>query len=211
MKKVIIVILMLMCSLADAKGSFSSGGGRGGFSSGGSRSSFSAPSRAAPMRAMSQPARAPMRTTTTTTVNRSTTRNYSTHVNYGGGHMYGGMGMGYGYSNGILTGMILGNMMHPYGTMMYGGPGMYGNNALLYPDGRVVNQQGYQVGTYANDQFTAQSGGMVAQAVPQDAMQPQAQPQAQPVQVIVPNDPTETVLAFTIAAIFVIILLVIIL
>lgn len=96
--------------------------------------------------------------------------------------MYGGFGMGYGYSNGLLTGMIIANMMHPQGTAMYAGPGSYGNNALLYPDGRVVNQQGYLVGNYQNGQFSAVSdGSMVAQAVPQDAFQ-----QQQPIQVAQP-------------------------
>ena len=87
----------------------------------------------------------------------------------GGGMMYGGMGMGYGYSNGLLTGLIIGNMMHPHNTVVYAGGGSYNNNALLYPDGRVVNQQGYQVGTYANGQFTPVNGGMVAQQAPSDA------------------------------------------
>lgn len=87
--------------------------------------------------------------------------------------MYGGMGMGYGYSNGLITGMILGNMMHPQGTVVYTGSGSYSNNALLYPDGRVVNQQGYQVGTYVDGQFTAVDGGMVAQPAPQASPAPQ--------------------------------------
>jgi hypothetical protein len=96
--------------------------------------------------------------------------------------MYGGMGMGYGYSNGLLTGMIIGNMMHPHNTVIYAGSGMYNNNALLYPDGRVVNQQGYQVGMYQNGQFNAVNGGMVAQTVPADAGQYQSSTQvAQPV------------------------------
>jgi hypothetical protein len=83
--------------------------------------------------------------------------------------MYGGMGMGYGYSNGLLTGLIIGNMMHPHNTVVYTGGG-YSGNALLYPDGRVVNQQGYQVGVYQNGQFTAMNGGMVAQPAPADAL-----------------------------------------
>lgn len=86
--------------------------------------------------------------------------------------MYGGMGMGYGYSNGLLTGMILGNMMHPMNTVIYTGGGGYNNNALLYPDGRVVNQHGYVVGTYINGQFSPISNGeLVGQPVPQDARQ----------------------------------------
>lgn len=122
--------------------------------------------------------------TTTTSISRSISspRSYSSHVNYGGGMAYGGFGMGYGYSNGLLTGMIISNMMHPYGTVMYAGPGMYSNNALLYPDGRVVNQQGYLVGNYINGQFSAVSnGGMVAQQVPQDAFNQQSQQIAQPI------------------------------
>jgi hypothetical protein len=93
---------------------------------------------------------------------------------------YGGWGMGYGYSNGLLTGLLIGNMMHPYGSTMYMGGGMYNNNALLYPDGRVVNQQGYQVGTYNNGQFNAVNGGMVAQNAPSDAYQT-----SQPQQVVI--------------------------
>jgi hypothetical protein len=96
----------------------------------------------------------------------------------GGGYagapmMYGGMGMGFGYSNGLLTGLIIGNMMHPHNTVVYSGGG-YNGNALLYPDGRVVNQQGYQVGTYANGQFSPVNGGMVAQQAPADAVQYQS-------------------------------------
>lgn len=83
------------------------------------------------------------------------------------------MGTGYGYSNGLVTGMILGNMMHPTNTVVYAGGGAHNNNALLYPDGRVVNQNGQQIGTYQNGQFTEmQNGPIVAQPVPQDALQP---------------------------------------
>jgi hypothetical protein len=91
--------------------------------------------------------------------------------------MYGGWGMGYGYSNGLLTGMIIGNMMHPQHTVMYVGPGTYSNNALLYPNGMVVDQRGYQVGMYQNGVFTPVAGGMVAQSVPADAGHQQVQPQ----------------------------------
>jgi len=81
--------------------------------------------------------------------------------------------MGYGYSNGLVTGMILGNMMHPHNTVVYSGGGAHSNNALLYPDGRVVNQNGQQVGTYQNGQFTEmQNGPMVAQPIPKDALKP---------------------------------------
>ena len=71
---------------------------------------------------------------------------------------------------------------------MYNGGGVYNNNALLYPDGSVVNQQGYQVGTYQNGQFTAvQNGPKVAQPVPADAGAEVVQPdQAQPTQVAQP-------------------------
>ena len=183
MKKLIFVTLMLITTLADARGGMSSGG-RGGFSSGG-RSFSSSPSRSfssTPSRSYSTPTRS---TTTTTT---TTSRSYS----YGGryvspGPMYGGWGMGYGYSNGLITGMIIGNMMHPHNTVMYTGPGVYNNNALLYPNGQVVNQQGYLVGNYSNGNFVpVENGAMVAQAVPQDAGQIQ-----QPVQpVIIKTGPT---------------------
>ena len=113
-------------------------------------------------------------TTSTTTVNRSYSGQY---VSPGG--MYGGWGMGYGYSNGLLTGLIIGNMMHPHGSVMYSGGGSYNNNALLYPDGRVVDQNGRVVGTYINNQFTPiQNGEIVAQPVPADAGgQPSTTPQ----------------------------------
>lgn len=112
------------------------------------------------------------RTTTTTT----TTSNTTTNRSYGGnfvspGPMYGGWGMGYGYTNGLLTGMIIAGMMHPHHTVMYSGPGVYANNALLYPNGQVVNQQGVHVGNYANGSFTPVTNGqVVAQQVPHDAM-----------------------------------------
>jgi hypothetical protein len=97
--------------------------------------------------------------------------------------MYGGWGMGYGYSNGLMTGLIIGNMMHPYGSVMYAGPGVYANNALLYPNGQVVNQQGVLVGTYTNGVFNPISNGqVVAQAVPQDVQATPVQPQ--PVQIV---------------------------
>jgi hypothetical protein len=89
----------------------------------------------------------------------------------GCGMMYGGWGMGYGYMNGMLTGLIIADLMHPNGTVMYNGGGVYNNNALLYPNGQVVNQQGYQVGTYQNGQFVPMANGpMVAQPVPADAV-----------------------------------------
>ena len=119
-------------------------------------------------------ATAPSRSTTTTTTTTTMNRTYSSPYVSPGGY-YGGWGMGYGYSNGLLTGLIIGNMMHPHGTVMYAGGGSYNNNALLYPDGRVVDQSGRVVGTYVNGQFTAvQNGQIVAQPVPADAG---AQPQ----------------------------------
>lgn len=181
---------LALSGLADAKGGMSSGGGRSSMSSG----SFSRPN-SAPIIAPAAPRQnsapvitpnaprpnsapvvtpnaAPRTTTTTTTTSVNRTSSYGYRSPYvGGGYMYGGMGMGYGYSNGLLTGMIIGNMMHPQNTVVYAGGGQYNNNALLYPDGRVVNQQGYQVGTYANGQFIPVNGGMVAQAVPADAGQ----------------------------------------
>lgn len=88
--------------------------------------------------------------------------------------MYPGFGMGYGYSNGMLTGLIIGNMMHPQGTTVYQGGGYAGGQALMYPDGRVVDQNGVQVGTYLNGQFTAvQNGSVIAQPVPAGFVPPQ--------------------------------------
>lgn len=84
------------------------------------------------------------------------------------------MGPGYYHNDGLLTGLIIGNMMHPQNTVVYAGGGAHSNNALLYPDGRVVNQQGQQVGTYQNGQFTeTPNGPTVAQPIPQSALQPQ--------------------------------------
>lgn len=188
-----ILIIMLCSSQADARGGMSSGG-RGGFSSG---RSYSAPRSAPASRSYSAPSRTV--TTTTTTRSSSVGRGYGGAGYYGGyGHpmMMGGFGMGYGYSNGLITGMILGNLMHPTGTTVYSGGG-YSGQALLYPDGRVVNQEGYQVGTYQNGQFAAQQGGMVAQPAPQP-----------PTPVVI--EPTYTA-AQIVAGVFVVILIVIIL
>ena len=85
----------------------------------------------------------------------------------------------------MMTGLILGNMMHPQGTVVYSGGGYSGGSALLYPDGRVVDQNGYQVGTYTNGQFTSAHGGMVAQPAPSDF-----QPPAQPVPVVIDSSPS---------------------
>lgn len=130
-----------------------------------------------------QTAQAPRTTSTTTTTTTTTNRSYSSRVNYSSGVHYGGFGYGYPYMgmNGLVTGMIIGSMMHPHNTVVYSGPGNYSGNALLYPDGRVVNNQGYQVGTYQNGQYApVENGAMVAQQVPQDAYQ-------QPQQVVVPK------------------------
>jgi len=176
MKKLLITILCAVAlSVSFAKGGGSSGGGGhgggGGHASSGGRSSSSmsaARSSPAPATPRANVANAPTKTTTNTT----TTTTHSTRVN-STPVAYGGMGMGYGYSNGLLTGMIIGNMMHPTNTVVYAGGG-YNGNALLYPDGRVVNQQGVQVGNYVNNQFVPVANGqVVAQAVPQDAYQPQ--------------------------------------
>lgn len=179
MKKLLWVSLLglfLVTSQALAKGGASSGGHSSG---GGGHASFSSASRggfsssrsvASPSSSYNRPSVSSTRTTTTTT------RTYRSNYVSPGGY-YGGMGMGYGYSNGLLTGLIIADLMHPQGTTVYTGGG-YNGNALLYPDGRVVNQQGYQVGQYSNGQYTPVDGGFVAQPVPQDAgvQQPAPQP-----------------------------------
>ena len=175
MKKIVgilFVLMFAMISVAEAKGGFSSGGGgaRGGFSSAARPSVATAPQRSV--------------TTTTTTVNRS----YSSRVSPGMG--YGGMGMGYHYSNGLMTGLIIGSMMHPHGTVMYNGYGSYSGNALLYPNGSVVDQSGRLVGSYVGGVFNPVMGGqIIAQQVPSDAMVQQV---AQPQPIVVQNhtDPT---------------------
>lgn len=161
MKSLIVVFLVfsMMASVALARGGYSSGG-RGGFSS--SRSSGISRSYSAP-RSVNRPSVTRSITTTTTRTRSGGYGGYGYHP-----MAMGGFGMGYGYSNGMMTGLILGNMMHPTGTTVYTGGG-YGGQALLYPDGRVVDQSGYQVGNYNNGQFVAQQGGMVAQPVPSDA------------------------------------------
>jgi hypothetical protein len=83
-----------------------------------------------------------------------------------------GPGFGYSNSNGLLTGLIIGNMMHPHNTTVYSGSGTHSNNALLYPDGKVVNKDGQQVGTYTDGAFTAvENGPIVASKVPADAVE----------------------------------------
>lgn len=179
MNKFMRTVALLACvslvapSFADAKGGSSSGGGRGGSSGGAGAARSSGPTGGGG--GASRPATgttttaAPRTTTTTTTTTTARTSTYSSRYVSPGG-MYGGWGMGYGYSNGLLTGMIIGGMMHPHGTIFYTGPGVYANNAVLYNDGRVVNRQGVLVGTYINGVFTpVENGGMVAQHVPADA------------------------------------------
>lgn len=205
MKRLISVLVLsfALVGIADARGGMSGGGGRGGFSSGG-RSVSVAPRPSAPAaapRPTPQVAPAPagrpataapapaQRTTTTTTTSTTTTRTAGGGY-VGGGMMYGGFGMGYGYSNGLLTGLIIGNMMHPHNTVVYTGGGQYNNNALLYPDGRVVNQQGYQVGMYQNGVFTPVNGGMVAQPAPADAVNSAPQMVQQPQPVVIKTGPS---------------------
>ena len=181
LKMCVVLLLAFAASFAGAKGGGSSGGGGHGgggghASSGGGRSvsSVSArpgPSPSAAPRPTAPQAAAPARTTTTTTTTR--TVNSSSRYVSGGGVAYGGMGSGYHYDNGLMTGLLIGNMMHPTNTVVYAGGGAYNNNALLYPDGRVVNQHGQQIGTYQNGQFTEmQNGPMAAQPIPQDALAP---------------------------------------
>ena len=191
LKLTVLCAALALSGLADAKGG-SSGGGRSASLVSVARPN-SAPSIAPTVRPNSAPVITPnaprpnsapvitpnaaprttTTTTTTTSVNRTSSYGYRSPY-IGGSYMYGGWGMGYHYNNGLMTGIIIGSMMHPYGSIMYAGPGMYSNNAMLYPDGRVVNQQGYQVGVYSNGQFVPVNGGMVAQAAPADAGQYQS-------------------------------------
>ena len=150
---------------------------------------------------------APTQTTTRTT---TLTRTYSSRYVSPGGY-YGGWGYGYHYNNGLMTGLIIGSMMHPYGTIMYTGPGMYYNNAVLYPDGRVVNQQGYLVGTYAGGQFNpVQNGPMVAQPVPADAgaQQPVQPQQPQVIYVEKPGPTPGEVFGYVMGGLLVVVLLI---
>lgn len=175
----LLAIMLAMPSMADARGGSSGGGGgRGGSSSAAGRSSAPSGGYSAP-RSTTTTTAAPSapRTTTTTTTTTTTSRNYSYSSRYvSPGGYYGGWGMGYSYTNGLLTGMIIGGMLHPHGTILYTGPGIYANNAVLYPNGNVVNRQGYVIGTYVNGVFVpVENGAMVAQSVPADAgaVQPQ--------------------------------------
>lgn len=214
----VLVLSLALANVADARGGMSSGGGRGGFSSGGRSISSApaprpsvAPAPAAPRAPAAAPAPAAPRSTTTTTTSTTTTRTRTAGGGYiGGPVMYGGFGMGYGYSNGLLTGLIIGNMMHPHNTVVYTGGGQYNNNALLYPDGRVVNQQGYQVGMYQNGVFTPVNGGMVAQPAPADAVQSAPQVIQQPTPVVIKTGPSAgEIVAMVILGFFAVILFVI--
>jgi hypothetical protein len=172
---VVIGIVFLLGEHANAASR--AGGGFSGSRGMASHPSFgkapSQPIKAAPQGAYRAPVAPPKPAVkqSTTTVTRNTTINRS--------YNYGGMGMGYGFSNGLLTGIIIGNMLHPANSVMYSGPGAYSNNAVLYPDGRVVNQQGYVVGNYVNGVFTpVNNGALAAQPAPTDAFVPQ---QTQPI------------------------------
>ena len=204
MKKFLAVCAILFfCLAADAasRGGFS-GGGRSSSSSSFSHSSPSvSPNRGGFNSSSAKPTApiAPARTTTTTTV---TSHSYTSRY-VSPGPMYGGWGMGYGYSNGLLTGMIIGNMMHPMNTVMYVGPGAYTNNALLYPDGRVVDQRGYQVGVYQGGVFTPIANGQyIAQNVPADAGAQPIAPVQQPQPVIIKTGPSVAEVVLTCMAVF---------
>lgn len=183
-KTLVVLVLALAVGFADAKGGASSGGGhssgggghssassagsRGGFSSAPASRPAPAPTATPAPSAAPRPA-APAQTTTTTTTR--TVNTSSRNISSAGS--YGGMGPGYYHNDGLLTGLIIGNMMHPQNTVVYAGGGAHNGNALLYPDGRVVNNQGQQVGTYQNGQFTeTPNGPVVAQPIPQSALQP---------------------------------------
>lgn len=198
-KALVLLLLATSIGFADARGGGGGGGrgGGGGHSSGGGRSSTSV-SRSAPTPTVART------TTTTSTTTTRTNGGYSGRY-IGGGYAYGGLGMGYGYNNGLMTGMILGNMMHPHNTVVYTGGGAYNNNALLYPDGRVVSQTGQQVGVYQNGVFTPiQNGPIVAQSLPADVVQ---QPSPQPV-VIQEDKTAENIIAMVLMAIVIGLLLI---
>ena len=178
-KALLILSLFTSIGFADARGGGSGGDGHGGgghsSGGGGGRSSGSSIS----VSRSTAPATTVARTTTTTSTTTTRTGGGYSGRYIGGGYAYGGLGVGYGYNNGLVTGMILGNMMHPHNTVVYTGGGTYNNNALLYPDGRVVNQNGQQVGVYQNSIFTPiNNGPIVAQPLPVDVV---AQPTPQPV------------------------------
>lgn len=217
MKKVLLAVMLGLALMGnvDAKpgGGGGGGGSRGSFSapSSAGKGSFSAAPRPAPAAMPSQKGSfsAPAQTTTQTTTT-TVSRSYSGRYVSGGGY-YGSWGMGYHYNNGLLTGLIIGNMMHPYGTVMYTGPGMYYNNAVLYPNGQVVNRDGYLVGTYAGGQFNPiQNGAMVAQPADAGGQPIQQQPASQPQVVYVKTVPSgEEIFGYIVGGILCVFLLVI--
>lgn len=172
MKNISLYLVALMIAITpvivEAKGGFSSGGGRGGFSS--SARSFSS----SPTKSYSSPSTSSSKSSSSSWFSSkpsttTTTRTASTYSSPSRGS-YGSMGTGYDYSNGMITGLIIGNLMHPHGTTVYAGPGPYANNAVVYPSGQVVNQSGQQVGTYVDGKFTPmENGQIVAQKAPADA------------------------------------------
>lgn len=171
MKKIGLYLAALMIAIApaiaEAKGGMSSSGGRGGFSSS-SRSVSSSPSTSygSPSTSSSKSSGSWFSSKPSSTTTTRTTSTYSSSSR----GSYGSMGTGYDYSNGMLTGLIIGNLMHPHGTTVYAGPGPYANNAVVYPSGQVVNQNGQQVGTYTDGKFTpVENGQIVAQKAPADA------------------------------------------
>jgi hypothetical protein len=82
--------------------------------------------------------------------------------------------------------------------------------ASLYPNGQVVNQNGYVVGTYVNGQFTpVDNGQMVAQAVPSDAGEQVVQPQ--PVVIQTRSYDNNIIAGVLFAFVFILVILVIVL
>ena len=161
--KFIICSLLVVAVTAFAKGSFSSGGGGVGRSFSSAPRVTSSPNISTSPRVAAPAPRTATRSVTTTTTSSTVRSRYVS----GGGIGYGGFGMGYHYSNGLLTGMLIGGMLHPHGVVMYTGPGAYYNNALLYPNGQVVLQSGQLVGTYVNGVFyPIANGAIVAKPVP---------------------------------------------
>ena len=114
---------------------------------------------------------------------------------------YGGMGMGYGYSNGLLTGLLIGNMLHPHNTVVYSGPGGYSNNALMYPDGRVVSSSGQLLGNYQGGAFVGiQNGPMVAQQIQAD----------RPIPIVVKDNSGELIAAALVAGFLLVVIVLIV-
>ncbi len=168
----LILAALLAAPESWAKGGFSSGGSRGSFSSsagrsfgGGSSKSFSSSSSS---RSFSSSSRS-FSSSSASRPSPTIVKNY-----YGGGSgyyyhpltRYPGFGMGYGYSDGFVEGLILGHLLFPTGTTTYTSGG-YAGNAVLLPDGRVADERGYQVGTYVDGKFTPVTGGaLIAKPAP---------------------------------------------